>query len=265
LTKTQKRRLQRERREELSKGKNSAQSGNQQQQDPKGMGPSADVNMVFMLSMEFLAPSSDDEELEFSDQIAQLALDPMTAIFEKPADNERQHLKALFVKGRVDGQPMTKILIDGRAAINFMPYAVYRKLGKGDQDLTKTDMMLKDFEGNVSPVKGAICVELTIGSKSLPTTFFVISGKGAYNLLLGRDWIHANCSIPSTMHQCLVQWVGDKIEIVSGDSSYVIASAEADTYERTRCISGEIWEKDFLRVADYEIPPIQAVGSNEEF
>jgi len=154
LTKTQKRRLQHERREELSKGENSGQSEDQQQSDPNGKGPSADVNMVFMLPMEFLAPSNDDEGLEFSDQIAQLALDPMTAIFEKPADNERQHLKALFVKGRVDGQPMTKILIDGGAAINIMPYAVYRKLGKGDQDLTKTDMMLKDFEGNVSLVKG---------------------------------------------------------------------------------------------------------------
>jgi len=28
---------------------------------------------------------------------------------------------------------------------------------------------------------------------------------------------------------------------------------------------GEIWEKDFLKVADYEIPPIQAVGFVEEF
>jgi len=107
LTRTQKRRLQCEQREGLSKGENSGQSGDQQQSDPKGEGPSADVNMVFMLPMEFLAPSRDDE-LEFSDQIAQLALDPMTAIFEKPADDERQHLKALFVKGRVDGQPMTK-------------------------------------------------------------------------------------------------------------------------------------------------------------
>jgi len=249
----------------LSKGENSGKSEDQQRPDPKGKGPSVDVNMVFMLPMEFLAPSSDDEEVDFSDQIAQLALDPMTAIFEKPADNERQHLKALFVKGRVDGQPMTKILVDGGAAINILPYAVYQKLGKGDQDLTKTDMMLKDFEGNVSPVKGAICVELTIGNKTLPTTFFIISGKGAYNMLLGRDWIHANCCIPSTMHQCLVQWVGDKIEIVPGDSSYVIASAEADIYERTRCILGEIWENDFLKVADYEIPPIQAVGSDEEF
>jgi len=133
--------------------------------------------MVFMLPMEFLAPFSDDKEANFPDQIAQLALDPMTAIFEKATDNERQHLKALFVKGRVDGQPMTKILVDGGAAINIMPYAVYWKLDKGDHDLTKTDMMLKDFEGNVSPVKGAICVKLTIGSKTLPTTFFVISGK----------------------------------------------------------------------------------------
>jgi hypothetical protein len=86
-----------------------------------------------------------------------------------------------------------------------MPYVIYQKLGKGDQDLTKTDMMLKDFEGNVLPAKGAICVELTVGSKTLPTTFFVINGKGAYNLLLGRDWIHANYCVPSTMHQCLVQ------------------------------------------------------------
>ena len=215
--------------------------------------------------MEFLAPFSDDEGVDFPDQIAQLALDPMTTIFEKPSDDERQHLKALFIKGRVDAQPISKILINGGVAINIMPYAVYRKLGKGDQDLTKTDMMLKDFEANVSPVKGAICVELTIGSKTLPTTFFVIREKGAYNLLLGRDWIHANYCIPSTMHQCLVQQVRDKIEIITRDSSYVITSTESDTYERTRCILGEVWEKYFLKFADYEIPQIQAIGSNEEF
>ena len=30
-------------------------------------------------------------------------------------------------------------------------------------------------------------------------------------------------------------------------------------------ILGEVWEKYFLKVADYEIPPIQAVGSDEGF
>jgi len=81
--------------------------------------------MVFMLPMEFLSPFSDDEKINLPNQIAQLALDPMTAIVEKPFDDERQHLKALFVKGRVDGQPICKILIDGGAAINFMTYVMY--------------------------------------------------------------------------------------------------------------------------------------------
>jgi hypothetical protein len=182
--------MQRERQEDLYREESSSneRSGHRQWQvKHKDKGPSADVNMVVMLPMEFFALSDDEEEVVLSNQVAQLALDPMMAIFEKPTNYERQHLKALFVKGRVDGQPVSKILIDGGATINIMPYIMYRKLGKGDQDLTKTDMMLKDFEGNVSPAKGAICVELTIGSKTLPTMFFVINGKGAYNLLLGRD------------------------------------------------------------------------------
>jgi len=81
--------MQREREEELSREENSSKSENRQQPEPGGRGPSADVNMVFMLPMEFLAHFSDDEEINSPDQIAQLALDPMTAIFEKPSDDER--------------------------------------------------------------------------------------------------------------------------------------------------------------------------------
>jgi len=81
--------MQRERQEELNREENSSKSENRQQSDHKGKGQSADVNMVFMLPMEFLTPFSDDEEANFPDQIAQLALDPMTALFEKPSDDER--------------------------------------------------------------------------------------------------------------------------------------------------------------------------------
>ena len=62
-------------------------------------------------------------------------------------------------------------------------------------------------------------VELTIKSKTLLTTFFIIDGKGSYSLLLGRDWIHANCCVPSTMHQCLIQWHGDDVELILVDDS----------------------------------------------
>ena len=94
--------------------------------------------------------------------------------------------------------------MDGGASVNFMPYTTFCKLGKGLGDLIETDMMLKDFGGNASKTRGAMNVELTIGSKTLLTTFFIIDGKVLYNLLLGHDWIHANCCVPSTMHQCLI-------------------------------------------------------------
>jgi len=74
-------------------------------------------------------------------------------------------------------------------------------------------------------------VELTIGSKTLPTTFFVIDGKGSYSLLLGRDWIHANCYVPSTIHQCLIQWQGDNVEVVQVDASLSVATADPTAWE----------------------------------
>ena len=60
----------------------------------------------------------------------------------------------------------------------------------------------------------------------------------------------------------MVQWVGDSMEIVSADSSFSIASVEADTWSHgdTRCFSGQAIDVDFLKVADFGIQPIQMVG-----
>ena len=101
-----------------------------------------------------MAPDDKDHEPELEEAMAQLNLDPLPATFKKPEDDKRQHLKALFLKWFVDGKPVTKMLVDGGAAVNIMPYVMLRKLGKSQDDLTKTDMMLKDFEGVVSPALG---------------------------------------------------------------------------------------------------------------
>jgi hypothetical protein len=187
--------------------------------------------------------------------MAQLTLEPKQAIFGKPEDGKRQHLKALFLKGYVNGKPVTK-----------MSYTMLCKIGKSDEDLTQIDKMLVDFEGNVSPAQGAICVELTIGSKTLPTTFFVIKGRGSYNLMLGQDWIHANCCIPSTMHQWIIQWIGDSVEVVQGETSLMVAPMEAQgwTYDRVSCISGKAWDTKYLKVSDFGLKSVQAVGSDDE-
>ena len=83
--------------------------------------------------------------------VAQLAL-IQQAIFDKPIKHRR--LKALYVKGFVDGKPMNKMLVDGGASVNLMPYTTFHKLSKGPEDLIETDMMLKDFGGNMSKTRG---------------------------------------------------------------------------------------------------------------
>ena len=127
--------------------------------------PSANIDMLFILPIEFRAPSkyeqkeSDEEgcdEEEFGEAVAQLALQSQQAILDKPS--QHRHLKALYMKGFVDGKPMTKMLVDGGAVVNLMHYNTFHKLGKGPRDLLEPNMMLKDFGGNASKTRGAVNV-----------------------------------------------------------------------------------------------------------
>ena len=159
------------------------------------------------------------------------------------------------------------MLVDRGAAVNLMPYTTFRKLGKGLDDLLETDMMLKDFSGNASKTQGAVNVELMIGSKTLPTTFFVIDDKGAYNLLLGCDWIHTNCCIPSTMHQCLIQWQGDNVKVVPANTSVSVATADPAywEFEDCDCFSGRIQKGGIIKINDGRQQPIQVISSKSLF
>jgi hypothetical protein len=74
-------------------------------------------------------------------------------------------------------------------------------------------------------------VDLTLGSKTIPTSFFIINSKSIYSVLPGRDWIHANCYIPSTMHQCLIRWDGDEVEVVHADDLIEISLAAMSVWD----------------------------------
>ncbi|KAK1683114.1 hypothetical protein QYE76_043962 [Lolium multiflorum] len=188
-------------------------------------GTSADTNMVFVLPSEFCAPR--DEEVS----VAQFDCGPRPVIFEKPKEKSYRHLKALYLKGYINGQPISKMLVDTGAAVNIMPYSMLRRLGRSTEDLIKTNVTLSDFNGQPSEAKGVLNVDLTVGRKTIPTSFFIVDSKSTYAVLLGRDWIHANCCIPSTMHQCIIQWDGDEVEVVHADDSIDISLAAMNIWE----------------------------------
>ena len=95
--------------------------------------------------------------------------------------------------------------------------------------------------GDPIGAKGVPFMELTVGSKTLATAFFISEVPGNFSLILRRDWIHANQCVPFTLHQILIQWIGDEIEVVHGDTSSFIATADSNTlgvHDDIKCLSG---------------------------
>jgi hypothetical protein len=152
------------------------------------------------------------------------------------------------------------MLIDGGAIINLMAYSFFKKMDKSNEELIKTNMTIIDVSGG-DPIraKGVASMELTVGSKTLATAFFIAEVQGNYSVILGRDWIHANYCIPSTLHQFLIQWVGDDVEVVHTDASACVAMTNSSiwTHEDVKCLSGlDLSDFDFLSVSNDGFLPV---------
>ncbi|KAK1668214.1 hypothetical protein QYE76_056373 [Lolium multiflorum] len=199
-----------------------------------------DMNMVYYLPSEFRAV---DEEGE----VAQLDFGPKNAIFEKPKEPVK-HLKPLYVKGHINGSPVARMLVDGGAVVNLMPYSVFKKLGLDENDLMKTNMVLNGFEGKEkTETKGVMSVELTVGSKSLATAFFIaeVQGKkGSNKLRLCIDFRDLNRATPKDEYPMPIADMlindasGHKvISFIDGNAGYnQIFMAEEDAFKTAfRC------------------------------
>jgi hypothetical protein len=99
-----------------------------------------------------------------------------------------------------------------------------------------------------------------IGSKTMPTTFFVVDVKGCYNVLLGRDWIHANECVPSTLYQCIIRWINDEVEVVQADEEVCIAMAESQVDilgGKMECLSiKDMMRYDYISISKDGFVPI---------
>jgi hypothetical protein len=151
-----------------------------------------DINVIHMSMDGYLLSEEDVAHLDFR---------PKEAIFQKPKPTEN-HLKALYMKGHINGKPISRTLVDRGAIVNLIMYSLFKKLGGSDDELIKTSMTVSSVGGG-EPMgaKDVVSMELTVGSKTLATSFFVAKTQGNFTLIIGHDWIHANQCVPSTLHQ----------------------------------------------------------------
>jgi hypothetical protein len=61
-----------------------------------------DIDKVFTLPAEFTGAE---------EEVAQMCLSRKEAVFEKPEETS-QHLKPLYIRGHIDGKPITRMLVD---------------------------------------------------------------------------------------------------------------------------------------------------------
>jgi hypothetical protein len=152
------------------------------------------------------------------------------------------------------------MLIDGGASVNILPLSLFKKLGHVDGDLKRTDLSFSSFAGDPTEAKGIICMELTVGSKTVYTAFFVVDVKGRYNMLLGRDWIHANKCVLTTLHKCVIQWIGDEVEVDQADEEVCVAMAESQVDNlggKMECLSGkDLMGYNYINVGKDGVVPI---------
>jgi hypothetical protein len=219
--------------------------------EPSPIREDMDVNVIYLSSVDY--------SLVGDDEVAEMTFSPRDAVFQRPKDSEN-HLKPLYIRGHLDGAPISQMLIDGGGIINLMLYSFFKKIGKSDEELIKISMTINGIGGG-DPIgaKGVASMELTVGSKTLVTAFFIAEVQGNYSVILGRDWIHANRCIPSTLHQFLIQWVGDDIEVVYADTSACVAMTNSSiwTYEDVKCLSGlDLLDYDFLSVSKDGFVPV---------
>ena len=72
-----------------------------------------------------------------------------------------------------------------------------------------------------------------MGSKISLSAFFVINSTTNYNALLERDWFHANWCVSSSLHQFLLFWKRDEVEVVWVDKQPFIGTI--DSVEASYC------------------------------
>jgi hypothetical protein len=96
-------------------------------------------------------------------------------------------MKSLYVQGHIDGRSISRMLIDGGAAINLVSYSVFKKFGREDDEFVKTNLTLNSVGGDQMDAKCVVSMELTIGSKSFTTTFFIVDMQDNYSVILSRD------------------------------------------------------------------------------
>jgi len=115
---------------------------------------------------------------------------------------DNKHDRPLYYIGYIGSTCIKRIQADQGFALNIIHKRLLYFLGIPVNRLSAAATMICGFNAGSSHPLGKIHLFYWIGDLKSEVMCYVIDANMSYNLLLGRPWIHANCIIFYTLHQC---------------------------------------------------------------
>ena len=155
-------------------------------------------------------------------------------MFSKEDDKSVTHPYnlALHIEVMIHRTRVRRVLIDGGAGLNICTLTLIKALGYSEEVIdTRKKITIKAYDEAERSSKGLAVLSIHVGPVERDILFQVVDvGPLAYNILLGRPWIHEMQAVPYTYHQC-VKFPHNGVEIcIPGDSSLSVNNISAGTH-----------------------------------
>ncbi|KAJ9537370.1 hypothetical protein OSB04_030103 [Centaurea solstitialis] len=130
-------------------------------------------------------------------------LDAMTITFDQEDTQgvHHKHHDALVIQLTIGNCSTKRILIDGGSSANVIFADTLKVMGIERSEIVRRSTTLIGFNGDPMNTLGEIILPVFAKGINKQTKFNVVDCQSAYNVILGRPWIHEMKAIPSTYHQ----------------------------------------------------------------
>ena len=105
----------------------------------------------------------------------------------------------------------------GDLDVNFVVTVFDPNIGPEESALTRKVTPLIGISGEVKQTAGEITLPVYAKGINISTKFLVADCQSAYNMILGRPWIHDMGAVSSTLHQMVKFPTPWGIRIIKGD------------------------------------------------
>ncbi|KAI3757912.1 hypothetical protein L6452_05456 [Arctium lappa] len=140
---------------------------------------------------------------------AELEAMPLTFDQADLDDVHQKHHDGLIIQLSIGNCLTKRILVDGGSSANIIFFDAVKAMGIDKSKITRRSTTLVGFNGGATNTMGEITLPVYAKGINRQTKFNVVDCSSAYNVILGRPWIHDMKAVPSTYHQTLkfpTQW-----------------------------------------------------------